>query len=114
MAAGLTEAEKTLLPYMTNEFYQKYCSIVAGHFPIASVVGRRLVDNALLTIPEYRELCSLPETSAGTALLYALEKKGDDSMASFYKVLVGAREERDVAFILQHLEEEAKRRKDVS
>lgn len=114
MAEELTEAEEALLPHITNELYQKYCSIIARHFPVTSVVGQRLVDKGLLTIPEYKELCSLPETSAGTALLYSLEKKGNDSMATFYKVLVGAREERDVAVILRHLEEEAERRKDVS
>ena len=75
---------------------------------------QRLVDNCLLTSSEYVEISSLPKNVAGNHLICQLEKKGDDSMKIFYKVLLGAREERDVAVILQHLEEEAQRRRDVS
>lgn len=114
MSAQLTEAEEAFLPYMANYLYPKNFSVIARHFPIMSLVGQRLVDNGLLTSSEYVEISSLPDNVAGGRLVCLLEKKGDDSMATFYKVLVGAREERDVAFILQHLEEEAERRRDVS
>ena len=110
----LSEEENRLLPYMTNDLYQKYYSVIVKHFPITSVVGHRLVDVGLLTISDYKELCSVPRDSAVSSLLYSLERKGDDSMATFYRVLVGAREERDVAVILQHVEDEAISRKDVS
>lgn len=103
---------------MKNDLYQKCCSVIVRHFPIASVVGLRLVDVGLLTISEHKELHSMPRTTAGISLLSTLEAKGDDSMASFYRVLVSARDEKDVAVILRHLEEEAQRRrrapKDVS
>ena len=113
-ASAEVDLEEALLPYMTNDLYQKNFSVIARHFPVTSLVGQRLVDSGLLTIPEYKELCSMPETSIGTSLLFLLEKKGDDSMATFYKVLAGAREERDVAVILHHLEDAAQRRRDVS
>lgn len=111
MSAELSKEEKRLLPYMKNDLYQKYYSVIVRHFPITSVVGHRLVDFGLLTISEHKEICNLPRTSAGPSLLCSLETKGDDSMALFYQVLVGAREERDVAVILQHVEEDAKCRK---
>ena len=111
MSAELSEEENHLLPYMKNDLYQKCYSVIVRHFPIRSVVGHRLVDVGLLTISDYKELHSLPRASAGPSLLYSLETKGDDSMATFYRVLVGAREERDVAVILQHVEDEAISRK---
>ena len=113
MSAGLSEEEQRLLPYMKNDMYQKYYSVIVRHFPIKSDVGHRLVDVGLLTISDYKELHSSPRGTAGMSLLYSLETKGDDSMATFYRVLVGARDERDVAVILHHVEEEAKRRRRV-
>ena len=118
MSAELSEEESLLLPCMKNDLYQKYYSVIVRHFPITSVVGLRLVDVGLLTISEHRELHSMPRATAGISLLSTLETKGDDSMASFYRVLVNARDEKDVAIVLLHLEEEAQRRrktpKDVS
>ena len=114
MSTVLPKIEEALLPYMTNDLYPKNFSVIARHFPILSLVGQRLVDNSLLTSSEYVEISSLSKNVAGNHLICQLEKKGDDSMRIFYKVLLGAREERDVAVILQHLEEEAQRRRDVS
>ena len=118
MSAELSEEESLLLPYMENDMYQKCYSVIVRHFPITSIVGLRLVDVGLLTISEHTELHSMPRATAGISLLSTLEAKGDDSMASFYRVLVNARDEKDVAVILRHLEEEAQRRrmtsKDVS
>ena len=109
----LSAEESRLLPYMKNDLYQKYYSVIVRHFPITSVVGLRLVDVGLLTISEHRELHSMPRATAGISLLSTLETKGDDSMASFYRVLVSARDEKDVAIILRHLEEEAQRHRRV-
>ena len=111
MSTELSEEEQRLLPYMKNDLYQKYYSVIVRHFPIKSYVGHRLVDVGLLTISDYKEICNLSMTSAGPSLLCSLETKGNDSMATFYRVLVGARDERDVAVILQHFEEEAKHRR---
>ena len=117
MSEELSEEESLLLPYMKNQLYQKCYSVIVN-FPIASIAGLRLVDVGLLTISEHRELHSMPRTTAGISLLSTLEAKGDDSMASFYRVLVSAREEPDVKGILRHLEKEAQCRrptpKDVS
>ena len=107
----LSAEESLLLPYMKNDLYQKCYSVIVRHF--TSVVGLRLVDVGLLTISEHRELHSMPRATAGISLLSTLETKGDDSMASFYRVLVSARDEKDVAIILRHLEEEAQRRRRV-
>ena len=113
MSVELSAEESLLLPYMKNDLYQKCYSVIVRHFPITSVVGLRLVDVGLLTISEHRELHSMPRATAGISLLSTLETKGDDSMASFYRVLVSARDEKDVAIILRHLEEEAQRRRRV-
>ena len=107
MSADLTEAEKALLPFMTNDLYEKSHSVIAKHFPIKQTVGQRLVDSGLLTSEEYVEIRGLPENSAGSRLICTLRKKGDDSMETFYKVLVSAKGERDVDVILRRLEEEA-------
>ena len=115
MSVELTEAEKALLPYMTNELYEKKHSVIAAHFPIKQDVGRRLVDHGLLTLAEYVEISGLPETVAGTRLICSLTRKGDDSMKTFYNVLLTAKGDRDVDVILRCLEAAAeKRRKDVS
>lgn len=114
MSEVSTDAQEALLPYMTNDLYQKNFSVIARHFPIESRLGHRLVDKSLLTTEEYVEIADLPKNAAGSRLICQLKKKGDDSMATFYEVLVSAREERDVAVILHHLEEEAQRRRDVS
>ena len=115
MQVELTGAEMALLPYLTNELYQKYHSVIATHFPIKDTVGKRLVDNGLLTSEEYVEMSNLPVNEAGSRLICSLNRKGDDSMETFYKVLVSARGERDVDFILKHLEAAAVRsRKEVS
>ena len=111
----LTETQKALLPYMTNELYDRKHSVIAKHFPIKQDVGRRLVDSGLLTSEEYVEISGLPENGAGSRLICTLRKKGDDSMETFYKVLLSAKGERDVDVILQDLEADAERsRKDVS
>ena len=111
----LTETQKALLPYMTNELYDRKHSVIAKHFPIKQDVGRRLVDSGLLTSEEYVEISGLPESGSGSRLICTLRKKGDDSMETFYKVLVSAKGERDVDVILQDLEADAERsRKDVS
>ena len=104
MSVELTEAEKALLPYMTNELYEKNHSVIATHFPIKQIVGRRLVDSGLLTVAEYVEISGLPENIVGSRLICSLRRKGKDSMETFYKVLVSARGERDVDVILRCLE----------
>ena len=101
----LTEAEKAVLPFMTNDLYEKKHSIIATHFPLRQTVGKRLVDHGLLTIEEYMEMCNSPDNLSGSRLIHTLRKKGNDSMATFYKVLVSARGERDVDAILQRLED---------
>ena len=115
MQVELTNTEMALLPYLTNELYQKHHSVIAIHFPIKDTVGKRLVDNGLLTSEEYVEISNLPGYEAGSRLICSLNRKGDDSMETFYKVLVSARGERDVDFILKRLEAAAERnRKEVS
>ena len=37
----LTEAEKAFLPFMTNNLYEKYHSVVVAHFPLRQTVGKR-------------------------------------------------------------------------
>jgi len=114
----LTEAEKAFLPFMTNDLYEKNHSVIVTHFPLRQTVGQRLVDHGLLTIEEYVEMCrelNSPDNLAGSRLIRTLSRKGNDSMATFYKVLVSARGERDVDFILKRLEAAAERnRKEVS
>ena len=100
----LTEEEKARLPYMTNELYDKNHSVIAKHFPIKQDVGRRLVDSGLLTTAEYLEISGFPVNAAGSCLISTLTRKGDDSMRTFYKVLLSARGERDVDVVLHSLE----------
>ena len=115
MSVELTEAEKALLPYMTNDLYEKNHSVIATLFPVRHIVGQRLVDNGLLTSTEYLEICSSPENVAGSRLICSLNRKGDDSMATFYKVLASAKGDRGVDSILRCLEAAAERkRKEVS
>ena len=117
MSMELTEREKAFLPYMTNYLYEKNHSVIATHFPVRHIVGQRLVDNGLLTSTEYLEICSSPENVPGSRLICSLKRKGDDSMATFYKVLVSAKGERDVDVILHCLEtaaDQERRSKEVS
>lgn len=115
MSVELTDTERALLPYLTNELYQRYHSVIATHFPIKDTVGKRLIDKGLLTSEEYVEISNLPGNDAGSRLICSLNRKGDDSMETFYKVLVSARGERDVDVILKRLEADAERsRKEVS
>ena len=110
----LTEAEKAFLPFMTNDLYKKNHSVIVTHFPLRQTVGQRLVDHGLLTIEQYGEMCNLPDSLAGSRLIYTLSRKGKDSMATFYEVLVSARGERDVDAILQRLEDAVPRSTKVS
>ena len=110
----LTEAEKAFLPFMTNDLYEKNHSVIVTHFPLKQTVGQRLVDHGLLTIEQYGEMCNLPDNLAGIRLIHTLSKKGNDSMATFYEVLVSARGERDVDAILQRLEDAVPRSTEVS
>ena len=114
----LTEEEQALLQYMTNELYDKKHSVIAKHFPIKQDVGRRLVDNGLLTTTEYLEISGFPQNAAGSHLICSLTRKGGDSMKTFYKVLASARGEKDVDVVLHSLEEVAadleRRSKEVS
>ena len=120
-SSKLSEKEKALLPYMTNELYDQKYSVITEYFPITSTVGRRLVDAKLLKRQEYEELSGLPPMvgyrpeHAGPALVKFLRKSGSDSMCRFYKVLLEDRDrDRDVDTVLKHLEEAAQRRRDVS
>ena len=113
----LTEVEKALLPFMTNDLYERNHSVIAANFPLRHIVGQRLVDHGLLTCAEYLDVCNSPENTSGSRLICTLKRKGDDSMEAFYKVLVSARGERDVDAILRCLETDVdlqRRSKEVS